>query len=216
MIEKDKRTITEYFCQSIKDRQLIINTFIIKDNIKPKSIKIIVFLLIIVLCGLINGLMYSEEYLCELYEINAKENFFDFIPRSISRLIYTFIIMRVLIEIIDCFFIEEKKLKGIFIRFKHSPRIIKNETILLIKRIIKYNIIFIIVSYIILIFSWLYISCFNDVYYYTRKDWMKSSLFLIILFEIYPIFLCFAETIVRFISIRLKSDIIFKISKFIS
>ena len=216
MIEKDKITIKEYFCQSIKDRQLIINTFIIKDNIKPKSIKIILFLLIIVLCGLINGLMYSEEYLCDLYEINAKENIFDFIPRSISRLIYTFVIMRVLIEIIDCFFIEEKKLKGIFIRFKHSPRTIKKETILLIKRIIKYNVIFIIVSYIILIFSWLYISCFNDVYYYTRKDWMKSSLFLIILFEIYPIFLCFVETIIRFISIRLKSHIIFKISKFIS
>ena len=153
MIEKDKITIKEYFCQSIKDRQLIINIIIIKDNIKPKSIKIILFLLIIVLCGLINGLMYSEEYLCDLYEINAKENIFDFIPRSISRLIYTFVIMRVLIEIIDCFFIEEKKLKGIFIRFKHSPRTIKKETILLIKRIIKYNVIFIIVSYIILIFS---------------------------------------------------------------
>ena len=95
VIEKDKRTFFEYFCEAIKERQLIIKTFLITDNIKPKSIKIIVFLLNIIFCCLINGLIYNVEYLTVLYHIN-NENFYGFIPRSIPRLIYTFFIVQIL------------------------------------------------------------------------------------------------------------------------
>ena len=216
IIEKDKRTFLEYFFESIKERQLLINSFIIKDSIKPNSIKIIAFLLTILFCLLINGLMYTEEYLSDLYKVSGKEKFLDFISRSISRLIYSFVIIKVLIELIDCFFIEERKLKRIFIRGKNNITNIKREILILIKRIVKYNFVFIIISYIIFIFSWIYISCFNDVYYYTRKDWIKSSLFLIIIYQIYPIILCITESIVRYISIKFKSEKVFKLSQFMS
>ena len=213
VIEKDKRTFFEYFRETIKERQLIIKSFLITDNIKPKSIKIIVFLLNIIFCCLINGLIYNVEYLTELYHIN-NENFFSFIPRSIPRLIYTFFIVQILNQIIDCFFIEEKKLKGIFIRGKNNVRKIKREVIALIRKIDKNIIIFIIISNIIFIFSWVYISCFNDVYFYTRKDWMKSSLFFIISFQILSIIICFIETVIRYIGIKFQSEKLFKLSQF--
>ena len=109
---------------------------------------------------------------------------------------------------------EEKKLKGIFIRGKNNVRKIKGEIIVLIRKIEKNNIIFIIISYIIFIFSWVYISCFNDVYFYTRKDWMKSSLFFIISFQILSIIICFIETVIRYIGIKFQSEKLFKLSQF--
>ena len=133
-IEKDKRKFCEYFCDSIKRNQLLINSFIIVDNIKPKSIKIIIVLLNFNFCGLINGLMYTEEYLTELYNNKKGENFFNFIPRSVSHLIYTFLIVKVLNEIVNCYFIEEKKIKGIFIRGKNKNQKIRSDIIILIKK----------------------------------------------------------------------------------
>ena len=216
IIEKDKRTFSQYFYESIKEKHLIINSFFIIDNLKPKSIKIIIFLLNIVCCGLINGLMHSEEYLTELYRNNEKDNFFSFIPRSLRSLIYTFLILQVLNQVINCFFVEEKKLKGIFIRGKQNIKKIKEEIFALIKKIEKQCFIFIVISFIIFAFSWAYISCFNDVYFYTRIDWIKSTLFFILLFQIVSVLICLFETIIRYISIKCKSEKLFKLSQFIS
>ena len=64
-LEKDKRKFFEYFWELLKEKQLIINSFFINDNIKPKSIKIILF----------NGLLFSVDYLVELYNSEKDENF---------------------------------------------------------------------------------------------------------------------------------------------
>ena len=215
-IEKDKRKFFEYFWELLKEKQLLINSFFIIDNIKPKSIKIIFFSLNFIFCLLINGLLFTEDYLVELYNSGKDENFFSFINRAISNFLYTFIIIHLLNEIIDCFFIEETKLKKIFIRGKSDIKKIKGEILLLIKKIEKYYIIFIIFSYLIFIFSWIYISCFNDIYYYTRKEWMKSSLFFFIIFQFLYIFIFLVEAIIRFLGIRFKSEKLFKLSLLIS
>ena len=48
-IQKDKRKICELFTDSVKENNIIINTILIKNNIKPKSIKIIILSLTIIL-----------------------------------------------------------------------------------------------------------------------------------------------------------------------
>ena len=165
---------------------------------------------------LINGLLFNLDYLVELYNSEKDENFFSFINRSISNFLYTFVIIHLLNEIIDCFFVEEKKIKNIFIRGKNDTKKIKKEILLLIKKIERYYIIFIIFSYLIFIFSWIYISCFNDIYYYTRKEWLKSSFFFFIIFQFLSIFIFLIETIIRFVSIKCKSEKLFKLSQLIS
>ena len=214
-IEKDKRTFCEYFCENVKNRLIIIKTFFIEDKIKPKSIKIMIFILNIVFYLSLNGLMYTEQYISDLYD-NENEKFSQFVSRIIEHLIYVSVISKVLNEIIDCFFIEEKKIKGIFIRGKKNYSKIKKDILLLIKRIEKYNMIFIIISYGILFFSWAYISCFNDVYSYTRKDWIITSIIFFISIQVFLLVLNLLETIIRFISIRYQSEKLFKLSQFIS
>ena len=112
--------------------------------------------------------------------------------------------------------LKKKKLKGIFIRGKQNIQKIKEEIFALIKKIEKQCFIFIGMSFIIFFFSWAYISCFNDVYFYTRIDWIKSTLFFILLFQIVSIVICLFETIIRYISIKCKSEKLFKLSQFIN
>ena len=214
ILERDKRTFCEYFLESMKNNQLIVNSFFIKDNIKPKSIKIIFFLLYLNFYCLINGLMYSEEYITELYDIE-NENFFNFISRIMAHIFYISVINKVLKELIYCLFIQEKKLKGILIRGKDRIKKIKEDIQILIKKIETNYLIFIIISYIIFAFSWVYISCFNDIYYYTRKDWYKSTFVAFIIIEIILILINLIEAIIRFIGIFFKSEKLFKLSKYI-
>ena len=214
VLERDKRTFCQYFYENIKNKQLIVNTFFITNKLKPKSIKIMAFILYINFIFLINGLMYSEAYLIELY-YNDKPYYSIFNSTIFENSIYVFIIVNILNEIIDFFFIEEKKIKGILIRGKNRFRKIQGDIYLLIKKIEIYYNAFIIFSYLILIFSWAYISCFNDVYIYTRKDWLKKSIIFFFLIQIILICIYFIETIIRFISIRCESEKLFKLSKFI-
>ncbi len=77
-IKKDHRTFCQYFTENLKEKQIIANTFIASDPIKPRGIKIILFSLNIILYFVINGLFISESYISELYYIDEeKENFFS-------------------------------------------------------------------------------------------------------------------------------------------
>ena len=215
VLERDKRTFCQYFCDNIKNKQLIVNTFFITSKLKPKSIKIMAFILYINFIFLINGLIYSEAYLIELYN-NDRPNYSVFNSTIFENLIYVFIIVNILNEIIDFFFIKEKKIKGILIRGKNRFTKIQGDIFLLIKKIEIYYNTFIILSYLILIFSWIYISCFNDIYIYTRIDWIKKSIIFFFLIQIFLICIYFIETIIRFISICCQSEKLFKLSKYLN
>ena len=71
--------------ENLKEDQIIANTFIAEDPIKPRTIKIIVFILNVILYFVVNGLFFSEEVISELYNVNEdEENFFMFFTK-ISR-----------------------------------------------------------------------------------------------------------------------------------
>ena len=88
----------------------------------------------------------------------------------------------------------------------------KYEMIELLNLIFKKIYFFIIINYIIIIFSWYYISCFNNVYPNIKYDWIKSSLFIIVVKQTLPFIYGFFETCIRYISIKCNSEKLFKIS----
>ena len=211
-IQKDHRSFCEYFCDSIVNKQIIVNTFYSSEPLNPISLKIILFILTIDLYFVVNGMFYSEDYISEIYH-TENEKFFSFIPRSINRFVYSTLVSIVISFLIDCFFIEEKKIKGIFKREENNLKNIKMEIFLLIKKIKKRYFAFILVTYLILIFSWYYLLCFNYVYPYTQYDWIKSSIVLIILMQILSLLASILETLLRYISFFFKSEKIFRVSK---
>ena len=63
-----------------------------------------------------------------------------------------------------------------------------------------------------MIFSWYYISCLNNVYPNIAKEWIISSLFIILINQILPFIYAFLETSIRFFSIKFQSEKLFKLS----
>jgi len=195
------------------EKQIFINTFFNSDPFRPFSIKIILLILNLIMYIVVNALFYGEEAISEIYHIEGDDPFFGFFPRSITRFIYSAIVGVVIGLIIDCFFIEEKKMKKILIREKDNIINMKNEILKLNKKIKKRYLGFIIFVIILLFLFWIYLLCFNYVYPHTQYEWIKSSITLIIIMQILSTLISLVETALRFFSFMFKSERIFRVSK---
>ena len=215
-IKLDKRTFCEYFSEKLKEKQHIMDTFYHSEKLIPISIKILLLLLNIDLYFVVNGLFFSEEYISQLFNSDEEETFFSYIPRSISRFFYATIVGYIVKAIIDCIFIEEKKIKRIFLREKEDPIQLKYEITITIKSIKNRYTIFIILCLFISIISWYYISCFNNVYPGVKVEWIKSSITIIIIMQILSFLIVLLEAILRSLSFHYKSEKFYKIKQLIS
>ena len=215
-IKFDKRDFCEFFIDILKQRQILIDTLFNKEKLRPMSIKIILFLLNVDLYFVINGLFFDEEYLSRLFNSNEKESFFSFIPRSISRFFYAVIVGFIVKIIIDCIFIEEKKVKRTLLREKGEAIQLRYEILMIGESIkIRYT-VFIFLCIFISIISWYYISCFNNTYPGVKNEWIKSSIAIIIIIQILTILIVFLQSILRSLSFHCKSEKIYKAKQLIS
>ena len=215
-IKFDKRTFCEFFSERLAEKQITMNTFYHKENLKPMSIKIILFLLNIDLYFVINGFFYNEEYLSALFNSNEEEAFFSYITRSFSNFVYATLVGVIIGLIIDCIFIEESKVKRIFLREQGNPVQLRYEISITTKSIKKRYIIFILLCFFISIISWYYVSCFNHVYPGIKTEWIKSSITIIIIMQILSIFVILLEAIVRDLSFHYKSEKLYRFKQILS
>ena len=215
-IKKDNRVFCIYFFESLKEKQIIANTFFAIDPLRTRSIKIMLFILDIILYFVVNGLFFSEDYVSEVYNLEEEETFFSFVPRSINRFFYTTLVSLVVSFIIDCIFVEEKKIKGIFLREKDNTINIKSEITIFMKEIQNRYLTFILIVYFILIISFYYLLCFNYVYPHMQIEWIKSSIIIMIINQIISIIRILLESVLRYISFSCKSEKIYKASKLLS
>ena len=213
-IIREKRNICKIFIDKLVVKQMIVDLFYNNNWIIPKTIKAIFFIVRIGLYFFVNALFYNEEYITELYFSDKKEEFFSFIPRSLNRIIYASIVSTVLDFIISLLFPSENKIKKILLKKKYIKEM-KNKIIIATKKIINNYWIFIGVSYAFTIITWFYVSCFNNVYPYLKIEWIKSSIFIIIILQFLSVITCLLYAIFRFISIKCKSEKIFKFSNYL-
>ena len=212
----DQRKFKDLLADYLQERQMIAHTFIAQDDLKPRTMKIIVFILNIILYFVVNGFFFSESVISELYNLDEdEEHFFSYFPRSIERIIYSTLVSIVIGIITDFFFVEEIKLKGIFKREKDDKKILKEKTDHLIKNIKQRNFAFIITASVILLFSFFYLLCFNYVYQYTQIEWIKSSITIVIIMQLLSFLKCLLESGLRALSFKAKSEKMYKISKLI-
>ena len=214
-LKKDDRKFCEYLGEKIRTRQIILNTFCLVEQLKPRPIKIMLFILQIDLYLFVNGLFFNEEYISKIFHLE-KDTFYEKFQRFIGNFFYTAIVGVIVSYIIECFFIEEKKIKGILKREKENILVLKYEITQVIKSIENRYLYFIMISFIITIFTWLHISCFNYVYPHTKKEWIIFSLIIIILMQILSILGCLLESIIRFLSFKCKNEKLFRLSLLLS
>ena len=212
IIDEDKRSFCEYYKEKIENNQMIINNFFIFELLRPRSIKITVFILNIDLYFLINGLFYNDSYISEIFNSKEEETFFSFVPRSLSRFFYCTLVGNIIGYIFKFFFVEDFQLKKILFKKEENLLKIKYEVVKIFKTIVNKIKILIVLNYIIILFSWYYISCLNNVYPNIKKEWIKSSLFVIIIVQILPFIVSLLETCIRYLSIKYESEKLFKLS----
>jgi hypothetical protein len=215
-IKYDKRTFFEFLFSRLKEKQIIMDTFYNKENLRPISIKVMLLLLNIDLYFVVNGLFYNEEYISELFYSTQEETFFSFFPRSISRFFYATLVGVIIGIIIDCFFIEEKKIKRILIREKGNSTQLKYEISLNATNIKNRYISFISICLLISVISWYYVSCFNSSYPGVQIEWIKSSITIMIIMQILSILVVVLEAVLRTISFKYESEKVFKIKRLLS
>ena len=208
----EKRSFWKYFIERIKNKHILINSFFVVDHIQPKSIKILLFLMQIDLYFLVNAMLFNEDYISEIFNSDEEETFFSFVPRSINRYIYTTFVGTILNYLIKCFFIKEKKFIRILIRSEENRVYLNNELYIFTEKLKKSYSIFVICCMITISFSWYYISCFNNIYQYSKREWIISSFAFIFVTQILYICAAFLETIFRYLSLKFGSDKIYKFS----
>ena len=210
-LRRDNRTFCRFYCDKILSEQIILNTFFNKEYLKPMPIKIMLLVLQINLYLFINGLFYNEEYVTKIFELK-KDSFSQKIWRFFDNLFYAFLVGVIINYIIEFFFIREKKLRTTLKREKNNALILKYEMIQIIKELQNKYISFIIVSFVISIFIWYHISCFNNIYSHMKKEWLIFSILIIICIQAISLLTSFLEAILRFMSFRCKSEKLFKLS----
>ena len=213
IIQQDKRKFKEYFSEALNEKQLFLNTFNVQDNFRPTSLKMVIFILTLILYMFINALFYGDDEISEIYHVEGEDPFFGFLPRSKTRYIYSIIVGTIVGLIIGLFFVEEKRMKKIFIREKKNIVNLKVQISKLSKEIVIRYIAFLIFVLVLFILLSIYFLCFNYVYPHTQKDWVKSSIFLIIIMQMLSILVSLLETILRFLAFKYKSEKLFKLSK---
>ena len=215
LITKDKRKFCEYYSEKLTANQIIINTFCCEEPFKPMSIKILLLLLQIDLYFLINGLFYDEEYASEIFHLE-KDSFYDALGRFVGNLVYAALVGIIINYIIEFLFIEETRLKKIFRKQKENLDVLKNEINRIVSDIKRRYIFFIILTFLITIFTWIHISCFNIVYPHLKWEWLLFSVIIILFMQIFSAFICLLDALLRFLSFKCKSEKIYKISYLLS
>ena len=210
-IRRDNRTFCRYYYERIQSEQMILNTFFNKEYLKPMPIKIMLLVLQIDLYFFINGLFYNEEYVTKIFELE-EDSFSKATWRFLDNLFYAFMVGVIINYIIEFFFIQPKKLRVTLKREKNNILVLKYEMIQIIKDIEKRNLSFIIVSFIISIFTWYHISCFNNIYPHMKKEWLIFSILIIACIQLLSLLTYLLETIIRYLSFRFKSEKLFKLS----
>ena len=211
-IKLDKRSFCEFFSDNLNGRVLFVSTFCEPEPLKPITLKVMVLILSLVFYFFINGFFFNEDYISQVYHLE-EDKFFDFIPRSLKRFLYALVIGEIVEYITEFFFIEEKKLKGIYEREKDNILNIKSEIVETINDIKRRNLAFIIVVFILIIFFIFYVLCFNYVYQYSQVEWIKSSIVIILFTQILSILLSFFETLFRYLAFKCQSERLYQFSQ---
>ena len=209
-LTKDKRTFLKFFTEKCYKNQIFINTFLIKHILKPLSLKIMLLVLIIELYFCLTALFYTEVYLSELFFSDEKDGFLSFITRRIYEIVFTVIICGI-IGYLCSYFLDNDDHFKVLLTQKNNIKIklALNQFLKNIK--IKLG-IFILISFVFTIFSFIYISCFNIVYPYIKNEWIKSSIIIFIFMQTIHVLSILIGTCFRYLSIKSNNLILFRIS----
>ena len=210
VITKDKRTFLQFFAEKSFKNQMFIKTFYIKHIFQPLPLKIMLLVLTIELYFVITAFFYTEGYLSDRFYSDEKEGFLSFISKRFYEIVFTMSICGIIGYFCSYIFDNDDYLRRIF---TNKIKINLDSALSEFSKSLKIKfIILIVISIIITIFSFLYISCFNVVYPYIKSEWLKSSILIFILMQIINLLSTLLGTCCRYLSIKWNNVKLFRLS----
>ena len=209
----DKRTYFQYYWSLLKKKQLILFSFLPNNDYNVRTIKISLFLISFSLYFTINGFFFNDDTMHKVYEDKGKFNIIFQIP----QILYSTMVSTVIHMILKTLSLSEKnilELKEITDNKNIIDKSRKLESCLKIKFII-----FFILSFLIMVFFWYFISCFCAVYVNTQIILIKDTLISFGLSMLYPFGLNLLPGMFRIPSLRAKNKnkiCLYKTSKIIA
>jgi hypothetical protein len=205
----DKRTYFQYYISLLKRKQVLIFTFYTNNDYNLRIIKICLFIFSFSLDYTVNTLFYNDSTMHKIYEDEGEYNFLSRLPSQI----YSLLITNVFSNLIEYLALCEEDM----IKIKKEENNVTN--IISIKRCIKIKfIIFNILSILLMLFFWYYISCFGAIYKNTQINLLKDVMFTFAISLLIPFGQCLLPGIFRIPSLRKyneNKECLYKVSQFV-
>ena len=210
-IAYDKRPFCTFYWQQLQEKQPIINTFINIDVLEPFTIKAICFFLNAALIFTINGLLYSKDDISAQFYSEQDTSFLYLIKNELSRVVYATMISMVVDFVIGCLFSSKRRIE-ILVKREKDQNVFREESIAILKSMKMKYIIFLIINFVLMLIFWYYVCAFCNCYPNTATKWMTSSFITWGVILLFPFLLCLAITILRYLGLRYKSEVCYRIS----
>ena len=194
----DKRSFFQYYCGLIRKKQLIIYAFIPIEDYNLFTLKISFFLLSFSLYLCVNAFFFNDNTMHQLY--TGKNDLLVHIP----IIIYSFLISSVVNTLLKQLSLSENSILSIKIQKKMKVSYQTAKEVKIFLRI-KF-IIFFVISFILTIFFWYFISCFCAVYVNTQTILIEDSLISFGLSMFYPFLINIIPGFFRIPSLRAKNQ----------
>ena len=179
-LQNDKRTYWQYYISLIKTKHEIIYAFFYNKDYNSKIIKIDLFLIGFALNYAINGLFFNDDTMHNVYE---NKGLFD-ISYQLPLIVYSSLISMFLGALVQMLGLSNDAISD-FKQDKETDDVNERGQKLIKKLKIKF-ILFFILSYILLIAFWYYISMFNAVYINTQYLLLEDTLMAFGLSQVTP------------------------------
>ena len=195
----DKRTYTQYYCSLLKEKHLILFTFISKNDYNLFIIKLSLFIFSFSLYFSVNTLFFDDNTIHKIYENQGKLEYIY----NILNIIYSAIISSIITLILKLLALSNKSI--LQLKNNKKRKKILNESTILVKNLnIKFHIYYI-MSFFILILFWYFISSFCVIYNNSQLLLIENTLSSFALSLIYPFGLYLLPGIFRIIALRSKN-----------
>ena len=179
-IKLDKRTYFQYYKSLIKKKQLIIFTFFSSNDYNLLTLKISLFIVSFALFLTINGFFFNDKSMHKIYQNKGSYNLLYQIPKIFYSSVVSSIVNILLknLSLSEKSLLEIKQEKDLELSLKKAKKV---ENCIKIKFLI-----FFIISLLLMLFFWYFISCFCAIYKNTQIILFKDTIISFALSMIYP------------------------------
>ena len=198
-LESDKRTLFQIYWSRLKTRHLIIYTFISCHDYNLLYIKISRFIFLFCTSMALNVFFFFDSSMHKIYLDYGKYNFVQQLPQILYSTLVSLII-EILIGILSYTDINIYQIRQI----KH---VTADKIVPIFKRVKIKLILYFIITFLLFLFYWYFISAFCAVYNNTQIIYIKDFVSSFSIGLLYPFIIQFVFSLIRIFTLRKNTKV---------